>query len=164
MEERSLTLTVLGIVIITAIVGMVLLFTMAKTGAGVYGGALKGDPFPYTRYIEGRPVIESPGWETILIEPRDPIYGGADETLVNLKNVPREVQKGVTYKRDPYAKTRTAKLSCAVLQFPSKVYAPLNVNVQQWESYVSMGRTCFTETVDGTPIRNILGDYACCRR
>ncbi|MBW3002515.1 hypothetical protein KY338_05145 [Candidatus Woesearchaeota archaeon] len=164
METKSLTLTVLGIVIITAIVGLVLLFTMSKTGAGVYGGALKGDPFPYTRYIEGQPVVETPGWETTLIEPANPIYGGATETLVDFTEVPREVQKDVVYKRDPYAKTRTAKLSCAMLKFPSNVYAPNNVNVQQWESYIGMGRTCFTETVDGIPVRDILGDFACCRR
>ncbi|MBW3004297.1 hypothetical protein KY328_01065 [Candidatus Woesearchaeota archaeon] len=164
METKNLTLTVLGIVIITAIVGLVLLFTMANTGAGVYGGALKGDPFPYTRYIEGQAMIETPGWETTLIEPSTQIYGGATETLVDLTEVPREVQKDVVYKRDPYAKTRTAKISCSVLKFPSNVYAPNNVNVQQWQSYIGMGRTCFTETIDGTPVRDILGDFACCRR
>lgn len=167
MEGKNLTLTVLGIVIITAIVGMVLMFTMAKTGAGVYGGALKGNPFPYTRYIEGKSIVETPGWEDVLVEPDTQIYGGASERIINWKTtqeVPKEVQKDVTYKRDPYAKTRTAKISCSVLKFPSNVYAPNNVNVQQWQSYVSMGRTCFTQTVDGTPVRDILGDHACCRR
>ena len=163
MEERSLTLTVLGVVIITAIVGLVLLFTVAKTGAGVYGGALKGDPFPYTRYLEGQSVIEAPGWETTLIEPEPPVFGGASETLVDLKETPREVQKNVIYKRDPMLKTYTGKLTCTVLKFAGDTYAPLNVNQQQWQSFIGMGRTCFTETVEGIPVRELLGDFACCR-
>jgi len=166
METKSLTITVLGIVIITAIVGLVLLFTMSSTGAGVYAN-IENDPFPYTRYIEGQPVVESPGWEDKLIEPANPVYGGAGETITDWetnKLTERDVQKGVTYKRNPYQKTVTGKISCSVLKFPSNVYAPINVNVQQWESYVGMGRTCFTETVDGTPVRDIIGDFACCRR
>lgn len=167
METKSLTLTVLGLVVITAIVGLVLLFTMSKTGAGVYGGALKGDPFPYTRYIEGQPVVESPGWETTLLEPENPVYGGADETIVDWKTSQleqKEVQKDVSYKRNPYEKTRIGKISCSVLNFPSNVYAPNNVNVQQWESYVGMGRTCFTKTAEGIPVRDIIGGFACCQR
>ena|GEM_PF-1373095 len=164
MDEKSLTLTVLGIVVVIAIVGLVMLFTAAKTGAGVYGGALKGDPFPYTRYLEGQSVVESPGYETTLIEPEPVVFGGADETLVNMHGVPREVQKGVSYKRDPKLKTRTGLVTCATLRFPNNAYAPVNVNQQQWESYVQMGRTCFTKTIDGVPVREILGDHACCSR
>lgn len=162
MEERSLTLTVLGIVIITAIVGMVLLFASAKTGAGVYGGALKGDPFPYTRYLEGQPLVETPGWETTLIQPTDTVFGGASETLVDLKNTPREVQQGVSYKRDPFQKTVTGKISCSVMRFPGNVYATIGVNQQQARSYSAMGRTCFSKTVDGTPVVDMIGVYACC--
>lgn len=167
MEERSLTLTVLGVVIITAIVGMVLLFTAARTGAGVYGGALKGDPFPYTRYIEGQPVVETPGYEDTLIQPDDPVYGGADKTIVDWvdqKQVPREVQDDVLYKRNPYKKTRTGLISCSVLNFPSKIYAPMSVSKQQFDSYRSMGKTCFAQTAEGTPVTNLIGDYACCTR
>ena len=164
MEERSVKLAVFGIVVITAIVGVVMLFATAKTGAGVYGGALKGDPFPYTRYLEGQSFIETPGWENTLIEPGYQVYGGATEALVNLEPVSRQVQQGVSYKRNPYTKTRTGLLTCSVLNFPNNAYAPVNVNKQQYDSYIQMGRTCFSRTVDGIPIRDLLGDFACCNR
>ena len=165
MEERSLTLTVLGVVIVTAIVGLVLLFTAAKTGAGVYGGALKGDPFPYTRYLEGQSVVETPGWETTLIEPDKTVFGGASEALVNSEPVSREVQKNVLYKRDPALATRTGRLNhCSVLKFAGNVYAPLSASEQQFRSNVAMGRTCFAKTIDGTPVRELTGDYGCCSR
>lgn len=42
-------MVILGIVAVIAIVGLVLLFVQHKsvTGQGIYGGAIKGDPFPY---------------------------------------------------------------------------------------------------------------------
>jgi len=164
MDERNLTLTVLGIVIVIGIVGLVLLFSMANTGAGVYGGALKGDPFPYTRYIEGQPWVETPGYQTTLIDPANTVFGGATETLVDYSEVPREVQKGVTYKRDPEKKTRTAKITCTTMRFPNNVYAPISSNQQQFESYTSMGRQCFKKTVDGDKVIDIIGALACCTR
>ncbi|MBW2986161.1 hypothetical protein KY333_02210 [Candidatus Woesearchaeota archaeon] len=164
MDERNLTLTVLGIVVVISIVGLVLLFSMAGTGAGVYGGALKGDPFPYTRYIEGQPLVESPGYQTTMIDPTNPVFGGADEALINYEPVPREVQKGVTYKRDPALKTRTAKITCTTMRFPNNVYAPISSNQQQWESYTSMGRKCFKKNVDGEKVIDLIGSLACCTR
>lgn len=164
MDERNLTLTVLGIVIVISIVGLVLLFSMAKTGAGVYGGALKGDPFPYTRYIEGQPQIETPGYQDTLIAPSNTVFGGATETLVDNSEVAREVQQGVTYKRDPEKKTRTAKITCTTLQFPNNVYAPITANEQQFLSYSSMDRKCFKKTVDGKKVIDLIGSLACCTR
>lgn len=164
MEDRNIKIAVLGIVVICAIVGMVLLFATAKTGAGVYGGALKGDPFPYTRYLEGQPLVETPGWETTLIEPDTYVFGGASEALVDLEPVKREVQQDVSYKRNPYTKTRTGLVTCSVMNFPNNAYAPVNVNKQQYDSYTGMGRTCFAQTVEGIPVRELLGDFGCCNR
>jgi hypothetical protein len=165
MDEKSLTLTVMGIIVILAIVGLVLLFSAAKTGAGVYGGALKGKSYPYTRFLEHTgPVVETPGYQTTLIEPWPEDFGGATETLVNLENVPREVQKDVTYKRDPFKKTRTGIVTCNLAKFPGNVFAPIRASQQQRDSYVSMGRKCFEKMTDGTRVLDTVGSFACCTR
>ena len=165
MDEKSITLTVMGIIVIIAIVGLVLLFSVAKTGAGVYGGALKGKSYPYTRFLEHTgPVVETPGFQTTLIEPMPEDFGGATETLVNLQNTPREVQKDVVYKRDPFKKTRTGIVTCNLAEFPGNVFAPMSASQQQMQAYVGMGRKCFTHMTDGSKVIDSIGTFACCTR
>jgi len=49
MAEKNLSLVILGIVAVIAVIALVLLFTQftGTTGQGIYGGAMKGDPYPY---------------------------------------------------------------------------------------------------------------------
>ncbi len=64
-EHKGIALVILGIVAVIAIVGLVLLFTgKTTTGQGVYGGALKNDPYPYwtDRGVpRNTPGVEYPG-------------------------------------------------------------------------------------------------------
>lgn len=69
-ETRGIALVILGIVAVIAVVGLVLLFVQGKnaTGEGIYGGAIKGDPYPYwtKRGVpQNRPGVEyAPGQTT----------------------------------------------------------------------------------------------------
>jgi len=47
MEGKEVSLSILGIVAVISVAGLVLMFNTALTGQGVYGGALKGEPYPY---------------------------------------------------------------------------------------------------------------------
>jgi len=76
MEERNIALVILGIIAIIAIVGLILLFTTGRTttAQGVYGGAIKQEPYPY--YTDrGRPAPDLPFPEVKTVDTtgkRDP--------------------------------------------------------------------------------------------
>ena len=74
MEERHISLWVLGIIVVLALVGLFLLFKSAKTGAGFvasksypiegrYGAYSNTNPFPYYAPTYGVSPMEIPGYQ-----------------------------------------------------------------------------------------------------
>ena len=165
MEQRkTIALAILGVVAVIAIVGLVLLFTVSQTGAGVYGGALKGRLFPYSRIqLPRHVVLEQPGFPEEKLQP-DTIYAGAPllQDALPGQRVERMPTTGSRYKRE-LSRIPTTLTTCMAMQFPGNVFAPLGVSdTGQIRSYEGMGRTCFRETVDGIPISRLIAKIACC--
>lgn len=89
-QHKGLAMVILGIVAVIAIVGLVLMFVQHKsaTGKGIYGGAIKEDPFPYwtDRGVpQNRPQVE---WAV-----SDP-YLRVEETNWNYYGNPKRNPKG----------------------------------------------------------------------
>ena|GEM_PF-4602750 len=114
MEQRHITLCVLGVVIILAIVALVMLFSTAKTGATVGGGiyVYPKSPFPYTRHIER--TEERPAAYGVQTQAQIPPYGGASRTFGGWHDEGAEigVSKGFIYGRDPQKKIHQVLTSC----------------------------------------------------
>lgn len=163
-ENKGLTIAIIGIVAVTAIVGLVFLFSVAKTGAGVYGGALKGNMFPYTRFVSTQPVVETPGWEETVSAPDLEVYGGAAR-LQEDTTVERQVSSGFRYARE-LGKIPTTLTTCMALDFKdeqgNRVFAPIGVTRQQLADYEYTKEYCFRYTADGTPVSTIIAKDACC--
>ncbi len=69
-HHKNVSLVLLGIVAVTAIVGLVLMFVnTGPTGQGVYGGATKGVEHPNW---EGRTGASSPWGDDTYLSKRDP--------------------------------------------------------------------------------------------
>jgi hypothetical protein len=114
MEEKHTALVVLGVIAILGIIGLVLMFNSAKTGATVGGGVYMypKSPFPYTRQINR--VTENPAAYGVQTEAQIPPYGGASETFGGWHNAGAEiaVSQGFVYARDPEKKIHQVFTSC----------------------------------------------------
>ncbi len=123
MEERKLALWVLGIIVLIAIVGLVLLFNAQKTGEAIASEIVytpssvtysnkQGNPFPYTRQINK--VQERPSAYGVKTQQRIPDYGGAGRAFGGTQNPGAEiaVSKGFIYPRDPDKKIHQVLTSC----------------------------------------------------
>jgi len=114
MEERKLALWVLGIIVLIAILGLVLLFKAQKTGETVGGGVyvFPKDPFPYTRDINK--IQENPASYGVQADKNIPDYGGASRTFGGTQNPGAEiaVSKGFVYAREPEKKIHQVLTSC----------------------------------------------------
>ncbi|MEM4263775.1 MAG: hypothetical protein QW666_02675 [Candidatus Woesearchaeota archaeon] len=163
-ENKGLTIAIIGIVAVTAIVGLVFLFSVAKTGAGIYGGAIKGNLFPYTRFTSTQPVVETPGWEETITAPETEVYGGASRLQDNTA-VERQVSSGFRYGRE-LGMIPTTLTTCMALDFRdtagNRVFAPIGVTRQQLQDYEPIKEHCFRYTADGTPVSTIIAKDACC--
>ncbi|MBW3005014.1 hypothetical protein KY310_04230 [Candidatus Woesearchaeota archaeon] len=124
MEERKLALWVLGIIVVIAIIGLVLVFKAQKTGQAVASDIVYspgsvtysnkvGDPFPYTRQINK--VQENPAAYGVQTEQQIPDLGGASRYFGGTQNPGAEmaVSKGFIYARDPEKKIHQVLTSCA---------------------------------------------------
>jgi len=123
MEERKLALWVLGIIVIIAIVGLVLMFNAQKTGEAIASkieysqssvtySNKEGDPFPYTRQI--KKVQENPASYGVTTRQGIPDYGGAGRAFGGIEDPGPEiaVSKGFIYARDPDKKIHQVLTSC----------------------------------------------------
>ena len=90
MGDRSITMAILGIIVVTAIVGLVFMFSMAKTGAGIYANwdyekQQPMNPEPYARQIYKSPTVQYPAAYGMAagqpVEP--PRYGGGNEFFIS---------------------------------------------------------------------------------
>ncbi|MBW2986085.1 hypothetical protein KY333_01815 [Candidatus Woesearchaeota archaeon] len=114
MEEKHTALVVLGLIVILGIIGLVLMFNSAKTGATVGGGVYMypKSPFPYTRQINK--VTENPAAYGVQTEAQIPTYGGASRFFGGSQNPGAEeaVSQGFVYARDPEKKIHQVFTSC----------------------------------------------------
>lgn len=113
-EDKHTALVVLGIIVILAIIGLLLMIKTEKTGeafGGIYTN-FEGEPFPYTRQINK--VMENPASYGVQTEQQIPDMGGASRTFGGDLNPGAEiaVSKGFVYARDPERKIYQVKTSC----------------------------------------------------
>jgi hypothetical protein len=122
MEEKHIALYILGILAIVVLVGLILAYSGAKTGAiasGIYGGALRVDrppeeeAFPYTRWIDK--LEEQPYAYGVQVQQQIPDFGGASRTFGGSLNPGVEIgtSDGFVYNRDPTKRVWQVKTSCA---------------------------------------------------
>lgn len=123
MDEKKLALYVLGIIILIAIIGLVLVFNAAKTGQAtasdiVYSQSSitysnkEGNPFPYTRQINK--IQENPSAYGVDVYKNIPEYGGASRTFGGTQDPGAEiaVSKGFVYPRNPEKQIHQVLTSC----------------------------------------------------
>jgi len=123
MDDRKISLWVLGIIVVIAIVGLVLMFNAQKTGEAIASkieyspGSVtysnkEGDPFPYTRQI--KKVQERPSAYGVKTQQQIPDYGGAGRAFGGTDDPGPEiaVSKGFIYARDPDKKIHQVLTSC----------------------------------------------------
>jgi len=161
-QSKGIALIIMAIVAVIAVVGLILMFTAGKTGAGIYTN-FEGNPFPYTRWIESSPKMENPAaYGMIAGQPAPaPLMGGASEEFMT--NTEMGVSKGFAYGRDPYSHIPTALTSCQLLHFPNNAKAYYGYGYQLFISKQSMGYPCFTEDKYGNKVRDLLPMYyGCC--
>ena len=175
-EKKGIVIAIIGIVAVTAIVGLVFLFSVSKTGEAfiggpkVYGGATKGNMFPYTRFMDqAQPVVETPGWTDTVAAPAENVYGGAARADLYVGNtmptVEKQVSSGFRYDRE-LGKIPTTLTSCIALDFKdnagNRIFAPIGVSRNMLPSYEVMKTNCFRYTADGTSVNTIIAYDACC--
>lgn len=175
-HNKGIAIAIIGIVAVTAIVGLVFLFSVSKTGASfmggpkIYGGATKGNMFPYTRFMDQQqPVVETPGWEDTVSAPAENVYGGAARADLYVGNtmptVEKQVSSGFRYERE-LGKIPTTLTTCMALEFKdaagNRVFAPVGVSRNMLQDYEFVKGNCFRYTADGTPVNTIIAKDACC--
>ena len=163
-QAKSIALIITAIVAIIAVVGLILMFTGGKTGAGIYTN-FQGNPFPYTRWIERSPTMENPAaYGLIAGQPAPaPLMGGASEKFIT--DTEEAVSNAISYGRDPYTHIPSAMTTCQLLHFPGNVRAPFGYGYQLFINKQGMGYKCFTEDMYGNKVRDLLPMfYGCCNR
>ena len=161
-QSKGIALIIMAIVAVIAVVGLILMFTAGKTGAGIYTN-FEGNPFPYTRWIQQSPKMENPSaYGLIGGQPAPPpLMGGASEKFMTLTE--EGVSKGFSYGRDPYSHIPTALTTCELLHFPGNAKAYYGYGYQLFVDKQSMGYPCFTEDKYGNKVRDLLPMYyGCC--
>ncbi|MBD3303693.1 hypothetical protein GF343_00980 [Candidatus Woesearchaeota archaeon] len=146
MDERKLALYVLGIIVLIAIIGLVLVFKAAKTGQAAASDTVysessvtysnkKGDPFPYTRQINK--IQENPASYGVQADKNIPDYGGASRTFGGTQNPGAEiaVSKGFVYPRNPEKQIHQVLTSCTgqanIRAIPQGYTRPASVQLAQ---------------------------------
>lgn len=164
-ESKSIALIIMAVVAVIAIVGLILMFTAGKTGAGIYTN-FKENPFPYTRWIEHSPTMENPSAYGMLpdgdIAPA-PQMGGANQKF--LTGTEQAVSTGFQYGRNPYSHIPSALTTCQLLHFPNGIRAPHGYGYQLFTNKAGMGYNCFTHDIYGNKVGDLLPMfYGCCDR
>jgi len=165
-QSKSIALIIMAVVAVIAIVGLILMFTSGKTGAGIYTN-FEGDPFPYTRWIEYSPTMENPAaYGTIpgTGQPApNPQMGGAGTEFMT--GTEMGVSTAIKYGRNPYTHIPTALTTCELLHFPNNIRAAFGYGYQLFVDKASMGYNCYTEDRYGNKVRDLLPMYyGCCDR
>lgn len=165
-QSKSIALIIMAVVAVIAIVGLILMFTAGKTGAGIYTN-FEQNPFPYTRWIEHSPTMENPAAYGTMPESGEPApnpqMGGASTKFMT--GTEQAVSTAQVYGRNPYTHIPTALTSCQLLHFPNNIRAPYGYGFQLFQSKQGMGYNCFTEDRYGNQVRELLPMYyGCCDR
>ncbi|MBW3002889.1 hypothetical protein KY338_07050 [Candidatus Woesearchaeota archaeon] len=146
MDERKLALWVLGIIVVIAIIGLVLLFKAQKTGDAIASDIVysqnavtysnkAGDPFPYTRKINK--IQENPAAYGVQADKNIPDFGGAGRAFGGTANPGPEiaVSKGFVYPREPDKKIHQVLTSCTgqanIGAIPQEYTRPASVQLAQ---------------------------------
>lgn len=175
MEENKLAVAILGVVVVIAIIGLLFMFTTAKSGAMAYGSYVVPkiytnyghEPFPYARQAEARYMVEYPAGTISGEYPGAPMYAGASEFFVT--GTERGVQSTLgptftTYGRSAETDIPTAKTTGVALEFPGGVKASYCYGSRiYFTKSADPTRTCFTEDRYGRKITDLLPQYyGCC--
>ncbi|MEM4263776.1 MAG: hypothetical protein QW666_02680 [Candidatus Woesearchaeota archaeon] len=175
MEENKLAVAILGIVVVIAIIGLLFMFSAAKSGGVVYGSYVtpkiytnyKQEPFPYARQAEPRYMVEYPAGTISGEQPGAPTYAGASQFFIT------GTEKGVqstlgtaysSYGRSAETHVPTAQTTGVGIEFPGGVKANYCYGTRVYYTKAAdPTRTCFTEDRYGRKVSDLLPQYyGCC--
>lgn len=175
MEENKLAVAILGVVVIVAIICLVFMFSVVKTGEAVYGPIYGSyvvpkiytnynqNPWPYSRVLDPTTAYERPATTMSGEEPAGTTYGGASEFFMT--GTPKGVQSTfVTYKRSAETSIPTAQTTGIAIRFPGGIKADHCYGRQQYYTKsADPTRHCFTEDAYGRAISSYMPQfYGCC--